>query len=110
MTKYFLIILFCVSSFLFGQENDQWQGYFSYNNIVDLTQSDTKIIGASENALFTKNLSDAFLSTINSVDGFKPDFISVIYYSQSSNIIFVGNKNGLLLLIKPDGTVLQKEV
>lgn len=108
MSKYFLIILFCVSSFLFGQENDQWQGYFSYNNIVDLTQSNTKIIGASENALFTKNLSDAFLSTINSVDGFKPDFISVIYYSQSSNIIFVGNKNGLLLLIKPDGAVLQK--
>lgn len=92
----------------FTQLNPQWKGYFSYNNIKDLSASTTTLFAAAENALFFKNNTSSAISTINSVDGFKPDEISSIYYSEQKKIIFVGNTNGLLLLILSDGRVLQK--
>lgn len=92
----------------FAQQNPQWKGYFSYNNIKDISTSSTTVYTAAENALFVKNGSSSAVSTINSVDGFKPDEISSIYYSEQKKIIFVGNTNGLLLLILSDGRILQK--
>lgn len=92
----------------FAQQNPQWKGYFSYNNIKDISTSSTTVYTAAENALFVKNGSSSSVSTINSVDGFKPDEISSIYYSEQKKIIFVGNTNGLLLLILSDGRILQK--
>jgi hypothetical protein len=35
-----------------------WQGYFSYNEIKDVSVSTTTIFAASENALFSKNTTD----------------------------------------------------
>jgi hypothetical protein len=35
-------------------QNNLWQGYFSYNEIKDVSVSTTTIFAASENALFSK--------------------------------------------------------
>lgn len=106
------IIIVVVSLLCFGgfsqQQNPQWEGYFSYNSIKDLSISPTILYAASENALFLKNTSTNSLTTFNSIDGFKPDVISAIYYSEQKNILFVGNSNGLVLLVLPDGRVLLK--
>lgn len=102
-----VVLLLCFEGFS-QQQNPQWEGYFSYNAIKDVSNSATSLYAASENALFLKNTSNNSLTTINSVDGFKPDVISAIYYSQQKNIIFAGNTNGLLLLVLADGRVLQK--
>jgi hypothetical protein len=102
----FYFLLF--NSIGFSQEELLWQGYFSYNSIKDLAASSSTLYAGSENALFFKNTTTQILSTINSIDGFKPDAISAIYYSQQKNILFVGNTNGLLLLVLSDGRILQK--
>jgi hypothetical protein len=39
----------------FSQNNLLWQGYFSYNEIKDVSVSTTTIFAASENALFSKH-------------------------------------------------------
>ncbi len=101
----FALLLRMVS---FSQEELQWQGYFSYNSIKDLTASGSTLYAGSENTLFSKNLNSQTLSTLNSIDGFKPDAISAIYFSQTKNILFVGNTNGLLLLVLSDGRIVQK--
>ena len=103
---YFCVLL--LSAVGFSQEELQWQGYFSYSLIKDVTASTTTVYAASENAVFSKNTTNQTLSTINSIDGFKPDVISSVYYSQQKNILFVGNTNGLLLLVLSDGRILQK--
>ena len=99
-----LLVFFCG----FAQQNQQWKGYFSYNTIKDISASSTSVYVASENALFVKNTITDALSTINSVDGFKSDEISAIYYSEQKNLIMVGNTNGLLLIVLSNGRVLQK--
>jgi streptogramin lyase len=105
-------IAFIVFHFFFfisiSQNNLQWKGYFSYNNIEDLSEAANTVFAGSENALFTKKLNTQELKTINSIDGLKTDIISAIYYSQQKNLTFIGNKSGLLLLIKSDGTVVSK--
>lgn len=85
-----------------------WQGYFSYNQIKDISQSPERVFAATENAYFYQNIYSNDIKTINSVDGLKAETISAIYHSSTSNLTFIGNENGLLLIVKSDGTVLQK--
>lgn len=92
----------------FCQSYPGWKGYFSFNNIVDVTHSPEKVIAATENALFKQNIYTNDLETFTSVDGLKSETITAAYYSETAKITFLGNKNGLLILVKADGKILQK--
>ena len=91
----------------FTQNNFLWQGYFSYNNIRDLSESTTAIFAASENALFSKNINTNLLKTTNTVDGLSGENITSLYYSAVSNKTLVGYENGLMIVInEADGSML----
>lgn len=91
----------------FAQNNVMWQGYFSYNDIRDLSQSPTTIFAASENALFSKNISTSQMKTTNTIDGLSGQTITALHYSTTSNKTLVGYENGLMILInEADGTML----
>lgn len=106
--KGFFLLTFIFISNCFAQTNQLWQGYFSYNLVKDIAESPTTLYAASENALFLKNLSSNSLKTINSIDGLKAETISTVYHSSTINKTFIGNTNGLLLVVNQDGTVLFK--
>lgn len=106
-SKFFVCFLF-FPLFAICQNNQQWKGYFSYNRITDLSEDSTTLFAASENAYFKKKLNANDITSINSIDGLKADEITAIYKSENFNITLVGNKSGFLLLIKNDGTILQK--
>ena len=104
----FLILTLFLSVFSFSQGNLLWKGYFSYNKIYDISESANAIYGASENALFIKGIFTGDITTINSIDGLKADEISAIYRSDLANVTLVGNSNGLLLVIKSDGSIVPR--
>ncbi|MBY0486221.1 MAG: T9SS type A sorting domain-containing protein [Flavobacteriaceae bacterium] len=109
MFKRFLIILVLFNfSNAFAQSNKQWQGYFSYNKINDVSESPLNVYAASENAFFSKNLTTNDVKTTTSIDGLKAGTITAIYHSANFNKTLIGNQNGLLLIVNPDGTVLYK--
>jgi ligand-binding sensor domain-containing protein len=103
-----IIVLF---SFVFGfsQSNQLWQGYFSYNQITDVSESSKDIYASSQNAFFSKNFNANDIKTTTSVDGLKAETITALYHSDTFNQTFVGNKNGLLLVVNHDGTILYKK-
>ena len=101
-----LLNLFIFNSF--SQSNSLWKGYFSYNQIKDISEGTDKLVCATENAIISKNLSTNELKTINSIDGLKAESISAIYYSPTQNKTFIGNQNGSLLILNADGTILLK--
>ncbi len=107
ITKKLLFYFLLLPLFTIGQ-TQQWQGYFSYNHITDLSEATNTIYASSENACFFKKLTSNDLTTINSIDGLKADDITAIYRSESKSITFVGSKNGLLFIVKNDGTIVQK--
>lgn len=91
----------------FTQNNLLWQGYFSYNEIKDVSGSTTTIFAASENALFSKNTSTSQLKTTNTIDGLSGETISSLYYSPTANKTLVGYENGLMIVInEADGSML----
>ncbi len=104
---YYFLVLFC---FVFGysQNNQKWQGYFSFNQITDISESSQDIFASSENAFFSKNLTTNDIKTITSIDGLKAESITAFYHSDSINKTFLGNSNGLLLVVNTDGSILYK--
>jgi hypothetical protein len=90
-----------------SQQNQNWKGYFSYNQIKDLSESTSKIYVAAENALFTKNTASSDIQTINTVDGLSGQTISAIYHSDTFQKTIVGYENGLIIVINDvDGSML----
>jgi ligand-binding sensor domain-containing protein len=84
-----------------------WQGYFSYNDIRDVSQSSTAIFAASENALFSKNINTNQIKTTNTIDGLSGQTIVSLYYSPISNKTLVGYENGLMTVInEADGNMI----
>lgn len=106
MKKSLLLLFF--SAFSFSQTNQLWKGYYSYNEIIDISYGNTKVVAATENALFSKNITSGDLSIKNSIDGFKPEITTTVYYSQNHNLTLTGNNNGLLIITKDDGTIINK--
>lgn len=107
--KRYIWLLLLINLQLFAQQNNQlWKSYFSYNEIVDVTNGNTNIYAATENSVFTKNTTTGNLSQINAINGFKPESITCITRSDIVNKTFVGNTNGLLLVINADGSITQK--
>lgn len=106
MKKIVTILLIIFSGSAYAQQNNQlWGSYYSYNNIVDITQSPNRVYGAADYALFYQNLASGELKTITSVDGLKAETITCAYHSPTYNKTLVGNSNGLLLVINPDNSI-----
>lgn len=102
------LILSLVAVCGYSQNNQKWQGYFSYNQITDISEATENIFASSENAFFSKNLNTNDLKTTTSIDGLEAETITAFYHSDSVNKSFVGNSNGLLLVVNADGTFLYK--
>lgn len=107
MKKYFLGLLLVFLQSGFAQQNQNWKGYFSYNQIKDVSESSTKLYAAAENALFTKNVNTNSIETINTINGLSGQTISAIYHSDTFNKTLVGYENGLMIVINNvDGSML----
>ncbi|WP_395060963.1 T9SS type A sorting domain-containing protein [Flavobacterium sp.] len=102
-----IIVLFSFSIVL-SQNNQLWKGYFSYNQITDISESSNAVFASSENAFFSKNSLTNDLKTTTSVDGLKAETITALYHSETFNKTLVGNQNGLLLVVNQDGKILYK--
>ena len=109
MKKSFLYILFLIIfQNSFSQNKLSWQGYFSYNEIKDVSEASNTVFAASENALFSKNSTTNIIKTTTTVDGLSGQTISTIYYSEVSKKTLVGYENGLMIVInEKDGSMLK---
>lgn len=103
-TLFYLCFGFSILSF---SQQKLWKGYFSYNEITDVCISDQKVYSSTKNSVFNKDISSNILTTFTSINDVKPDEITAIFHT-SNNYTLIGNKNGLIILIKPDGTTLNK--
>lgn len=93
---YLLLVPFFCS---FAQNNSRWTGYFSYNEIIDVTQTDSRVTAASTNALFTRNLISGDVSTANTIDGLPSETITAVYKSAQQNRTLIGYQSGLIVVI-----------
>ena len=104
---FFTLISFCTLQFCFSQNNKSWKGYFSYTQINDLSQNDTKIFAATENAIFSEDVISGTVKTINTIDGLSGLTITALYHSPTLKKTLIGYENGLLIVYNEiDGSIL----
>ncbi|MFH6934344.1 T9SS type A sorting domain-containing protein [Flavobacterium sp. FlaQc-30] len=110
MTRKALYILFLtLFQFGFAQSQLSWQGYFSFNEIKDISESLNTVFAASENALFFKNTASNVLKTKTTVDGLSGQTISAVYHSEAFKKTIIGYENGLMTIInETDGSITKK--
>lgn len=108
MKRILILFLFVFSiQFSLAQSNLLWKGYFSYNEIKDVAQSESQFFAASENALFSKSTLTNLIKTTNTINGFPSQTISAIFHSPTFQKTLVGYENGLLVVVNEnDGTIL----
>ncbi|WP_299393159.1 two-component regulator propeller domain-containing protein [uncultured Gelidibacter sp.] len=99
---------FCLVSVTHAQEvSALWQGHFSYNHIKDVVKGNTKIYAASENAVFTYDLSSNELETITTIEGLSGETITTIAYSDAYETLLIGYANGLIEIVSgPENQIL----
>ncbi|MGO4820172.1 MULTISPECIES: type IX secretion system anionic LPS delivery protein PorZ [unclassified Flavobacterium] len=109
MKKRFLSLLLLLTlQMSFSQNTLSWQGYFSFNDVKDLSASSMAVYAASENALFSINTNNSQIKTTTTVDGLSGQTISALYYSSQFNKSIVGYENGLITVINEvDGSMLK---
>jgi ligand-binding sensor domain-containing protein len=108
MKRFFTVLFIFFVSVSFSQGNPLWRSFFSYNNIVDISQSGNRVYAAADYAMFSKSVLTNELKTITSVDGFKAELITAVHHSTAFNRTLVGNSNGLLLIVNADNTVVSR--
>lgn len=108
MKIFFLtLVAFFASHFCHSQNNKLWKGYFSYSHINDISQDQTKIFAATENAVFSQDVISGDLKTINTIDGLSGLTITAIYDSPTLKKTIIGYENGLIIVYNQvDGSIL----
>ncbi len=107
--KIFLLTLitFFTIQLSISQNNKSWKGYFSYTQINDLSQDETRIFAASENAIFSEVVVSGTVKTINTIDGLSGITITAIYDSPALKKTIIGYENGLIVVYNQiDGSIL----
>lgn len=106
MRRLFVFLMFFCFVSIYAQNNKQWQGYFSYNNIKDVVIGNEKIFAASDNCYFIKDLKTNEVKKITSIEGLSGDDITKIHYSSKWKKIILGHSNGLVVIVDEiDGNV-----
>lgn len=106
--KFLYVLLLLVVQFCFSQNKLSWQGYFSFNEIKDISQSSTTVFVASENALFSKNTALNTVKITTTVDGLSGQTISASYHSEEFKKTIIGYENGLMIVVnETDGSILK---
>ena len=106
--KFLYVLLLLVVQFCFSQNKLSWQGYFSFNEIKDISQSSTTVFVASENALFSKNTALNTVKMTTTVDGLSGQTISASYHSEEFKKTIIGYENGLMIVVnETDGSILK---
>lgn len=106
MKKLLFFILFVLNVFVVQGQNTKWRGYFSFNQIKDISTTNTNIIAATENAFFNREISSNNSKTVTTVDGLSGQTISQIHYSAGFKKTILGHTDGLLIVVNDDGSVL----
>ena len=104
MKKKALIILCSLAMLVVNAQEltANWQSHFSFRNVIDVVEGNGKVYAASENVIFTYDLSTTEIATLTTVEGLSGDNISTIHFSEAFNLLIIGYETGLMEIFFED--------
>lgn len=98
----FLIIILLNVCFLKGQNDigiGEWDSFLPHNQASKVTQSDDKIIYATNEAIFTIDKSDFSINYLSKVDGLTDTGVSELAYDSFNDQLVIAYDNGVIDLV-----------
>ncbi len=107
MKKNIKILLFLFTIYGWSQTDysDNWEDFYSYNNVKDFTKVADKIYALVDNAIFIYNTSTNEISKLSSVNGLSGETATSIHYSTAFDRLVVGYANGLIEIVNSNGEI-----
>ncbi|UMB59425.1 T9SS type A sorting domain-containing protein [Lutibacter sp. A80] len=108
MKKIFQILVFCLVTTSVCSQVDfsnNWEDFYSYNNVKDFIKTDNQIHAIVDNAIFKYNVITDEITKISSVNGLSGETTSSLYYSNTFDKLIIGYETGLIEIIDEDGNI-----
>lgn len=85
--------------------SDQWEDFYSYNNVKNFVKIENRIYAITDNASFIYDKNTQEITKISSVQGLSGKETSSVFFSESSQRFVIGYSSGLLEIIDKDGKI-----
>lgn len=106
--RFTFLVLLLISLQSFAQDYAvQWDAYFAYTTVNDITYGNGRVYAASENSVFSYDIERDSITTFSTIEGLTSASISAIHYSEAAQSLFVGYSNGLIDVLLPDQEVFK---
>ncbi len=105
MKRIFLLFLFFTQALQAQDFSDNWEGFFSFAEIVDIDHSSQFVYAAGVNAILKYDQNTNTSETLSTINGLTGDAISKIFYSEAKSKLVVGYENGILQIIDDNGRI-----
>jgi len=89
---YFMVTCVC------AQENQKWNSYFSYKELVALAKGKDVVFGATPSALLRFDIHQNSVQVYNSISGLKTNTITALHFSEVQQKLLIGNEDGSLIV------------
>ena len=107
LNKTLSVIFSFVGTLLFSQTDfsDQWEDFYSYNNVKEFTKIEGKIYAAADNAVFIYDENTLEIKKFSSVHGLSGKTTNSIYFSLTTQKFIIGYDTGLIEIVDLDGNI-----
>lgn len=107
MKNFFKVILLLVfvNSWSQTDYSDNWEDFFSYNNVKDFIKNDNKIYAVVDNAIFIYDEFTEETTKLSSVNGLSGETTTSIYYSNTFERLIIGYATGLIEIVDANGEI-----
>lgn len=102
-----ILVFYIITTTVWSQVDysNDWEDFYSYNNVKDFIKTDDQIHAIVDNAIFKFNNSTGEISKISSVNGLSGESTSSLYYSKTYNKLIVGYESGLIEIIDQNNAI-----
>lgn len=100
-----IVLLFFVNIWSQTDYSNNWEDFYSYNNVKDFVKVDTKIYALVDNAIFIFDVSTNEINKMSSVNGLSGEIATSIHYNSTFQRLAIGYENGLLEIVDQNGEI-----
>lgn len=100
-----IFLFICHYTFSQIDYSQEWEDFYSYNNVKDFVKVNNTIYAIADNAAFIYNLNTNEVEKISSVHGLSGKETSSIFYSTSTERFVIGYESGLVEIIDDNGKI-----
>ncbi len=107
MKKHFFLIFFLIPMLTYTQidYSNNWEDFYSYNNVKDFVKVNNNIYALVDNAVFIYSLDTQETQKLSSIHGLSGEVTTSIYYNKTYKRLVIGYQNGLIEVIDENNEI-----